>query len=323
MQSFKVLAQEFSKQFEKRQFPVQPANLYDPAQYILSLEGKRIRPVLTLLACELFGQIEEDAYKAGNAIEMFHNFTLIHDDIMDKAPLRRGHPTVHTKYNEASAILAGDVMLIHCYKELSRVAPKYIHKLLSVFNKAAREVCEGQQIDMDFENMHPDQIQYEDYVNMIALKTSVLLAASLQMGAIIGGGSEHNQTHLYEFGKNVGIAFQIQDDYLDAYGDPFVFGKQPGGDILVNKKTFLLLRAFKEANATQRQHLEYLLQHHPENKVDEVLQIFRDCKVDQWAEQEKLKFCDQAYKHLDDIAVLSSRKGALKELADYLLTREK
>lgn len=322
MHSFKALSAQFEEQFSKRQFPEQPANLYDPAQYILGIGGKRIRPVLCLLGNELFDEIQPDAFHAANAVELFHNFTLIHDDIMDKAPLRRGMPTVHTKYNDSAAILAGDVMLIHSYEYLNKIAGKYRTKIISVFNKAAREVCEGQQLDMDMEQMQPEQVNYDHYVNMIALKTSVLLAASLQMGAITGGGSEGNQRHLYEFGKNVGIAFQIQDDYLDAFGDPEKFGKKQGGDILVNKKTFLLLKALELCNPAQRKHLHTLMETNPDSKVAEVLQVFHDCRVDEWAEKEKDRFSRIAHEHLEAIAVLSHRKAPLRELADFLLTRQ-
>jgi geranylgeranyl diphosphate synthase type II len=322
MHSFKDLSVQFEEQFSKRQFPEHPANLYDPAQYILGIGGKRIRPALCLLGNELFDEIQPDAFHAANAIELFHNFTLIHDDIMDKAPLRRGMPTVHTKYSDSAAILAGDVMLIHSYDYLNRITGKYRTKIINVFNKAAREVCEGQQLDMDMEQMQPEQVKYEDYVNMIALKTSVLLAASLQMGAITGGGSDGNQKHLYEFGRNVGIAFQIQDDYLDAFGDPEKFGKKQGGDILINKKTFLLLKALELCNPAQKQHLHQLMETNPGNKVEEVLQVFHDCRVDEWAEKEKERFSRIAFGHLEDIAVLSHRKASLKELADFLLTRQ-
>ncbi|MCK7555304.1 polyprenyl synthetase family protein [Chitinophaga sedimenti] len=242
MHSFKELAAQFEQQFGKRQFPETPSSLYDPAQYILSLGGKRVRPVLALMGNELFGEIHPDAFLAGNAIEVFHNFTLVHDDIMDKAPLRRGMPTVHIKYNEPTAILAGDVMLIHAYDYLNKIQSKQKQKIIAVFNKAATEVCEGQQLDMDMETTAPDQVNYAHYVNMIALKTSVLLAASLQMGAIIGGGSEGNQGHIYGFGKNVGIAFQIQDDLLDAFGNPDKVGKQQGETSLSIKKHFYCLR---------------------------------------------------------------------------------
>lgn len=322
MHSFKELSEKFELQFSIRQFPESPENLYDPAQYILGIGGKRVRPVLTLLGNELFDTILPDAFHAANAVELFHNFTLIHDDIMDKAPLRRGMPTVHTKYDDSAALLAGDVMLIHAYEYLNKLQPHFRQRIQQVFNKAAREVCEGQQLDMDMEKMQPEQVKFEDYVNMIALKTSVLLAASLQMGAIIGGGSEGNQQHLYEFGKNVGIAFQIQDDYLDAFGDPEKFGKQQGGDILINKKTFLLLKALELCTPSQKAHLHKLMQENPNDKVAQVLQVFQDCQVDKWAEKEKERFSEKAYAHLESIAVLSNRKQPLRELAGYLLTRQ-
>ncbi|WP_295124291.1 polyprenyl synthetase family protein [uncultured Chitinophaga sp.] len=324
MHSFKELAAQFEQQFGKRQFPESPSSLYDPAQYILSLGGKRIRPVLAIMGNELFDEIHPDAFLVGHAVEVFHNFTLVHDDIMDKAPLRRGMPTVHTKYNEPTAILAGDVMLIHAYDYLNKIQSKYKQRIISVFNKAATEVCEGQQLDMDMEGMEPDQVNYADYVNMIALKTSVLLAASLQMGAIIGGGSEGNQGHIYGFGKNVGIAFQIQDDLLDAFGNPEKVGKQQGGDILINKKTFLLLKAMEMCTPSQRQQLDKLMALAADDatKVPQTLELFHDCKVDDWAEQQKEHFMQIAFEHLENIAVMSGRKAPLKELADYLLTRQ-
>jgi geranylgeranyl diphosphate synthase type II len=322
MHSFQELTVQFGEHFDKEQFPEQPKKLYESVNHILRIGGKRIRPVLSIMGNELFDNIHPDVFQVGIAVEMFHNFTLVHDDIMDKAPLRRNHPTVHTLYGESTAILAGDVMLINVYEYLNKVQPLHKQKLLACFNKAAKEVCEGQQIDMDFEDMEPEQVHYNDYVNMIALKTSVLLAASLQMGAIIGGGSEYNQNHIYEFGKNVGIAFQIQDDYLDAFGDPEKFGKQQGGDILVNKKTFLLLKALEMCNPAQRTKLKELLVSNQDDKVAQVLQLFHDCRVDAWAEKEKDRFQEIALQHLDSIAVLSARKKPLMDLADYLLKRE-
>ncbi|MEC5144351.1 polyprenyl synthetase family protein [Chitinophaga sp. 212800010-3] len=322
MHSFKELIAQFSLHFDQQQFPKHPANLYDAASHILDIGGKRIRPVLCMMGNELFDELHQDALETGSAIELFHNFTLLHDDIMDKAPLRRGKPTVHTVYGESAAILAGDVMLINVYERLNKVEANYKQKIIGVFNKAAIEVCEGQQLDMDFEHMPPEAVNYDDYVNMIGLKTSVLLAASLQMGAIIGGAGEGNQQHLYSFGKNIGIAFQIQDDYLDAFGDPEKFGKQQGGDILVNKKTFLLLKALELCSPAQRAELKMLMETSPADKVERVLELFRSCKVDEWAEKEKERFQQKAFESLDDIAVLSTRKTPLMELANYLLNRQ-
>jgi geranylgeranyl diphosphate synthase type II len=268
---------------------------------------------------ELFAAIIPDAYEVGIAIELFHNFSLIHDDIMDKAPLRRGMQTVHTKYGEATALLAGDVMLVQAYEYINKIQTNYLHKVISLFNKTAKEVCEGQQLDMDFEKRA--NVTLAEYENMITLKTSVLLAASLQLGAIIGGATEHNQQHLYAFGKNLGIAFQVQDDYLDAFGNPETFGKQIGGDIIANKKTFLMIHALEVANATAKAELLQLMQHNPADKVEKVLQIFKDCKVDDWANQLKEKYLQTALQHLNDIAVVSNRKAPLQALANFLINR--
>lgn len=320
MQSFELLSQKFALRFDKRHFPTEPASLYDPNEYFLKLGGKRVRPVLCLMGNELFDEIKEDAWHVGTAIELFHNFTLIHDDIMDKAPLRRGMQTVHTKYGENTALLAGDVMLVTAYEELNKISIDYLQSILYLFNKTAKEVCEGQQMDMDFEKM--DTVSMEAYLKMIELKTSVALAASLQTGAILGGAGERNQHLLYEFGKKLGIAFQVQDDYLDAFGDPSKFGKQVGGDILANKKTFLLLHALAAANPAQLKELKRLLDTNEPDKVDRVLTIYRDCKADEWAVQLKNRFLDEAIAHLEDIAVLTKRKEPLRELAQFLVKRD-
>jgi geranylgeranyl diphosphate synthase type II len=320
MQSFELLSQKFALYFDKRHFPTEPASLYDPNEYFLKLGGKRVRPVLCLMGNELFDNVKEDAWHVGTAIELFHNFTLIHDDIMDKAPLRRGMETVHTKYGENTALLAGDVMLVAAYEELNKISIEYLQSILHLFNRTAKEVCEGQQMDMDFEKMKT--VSLEAYLKMIELKTSVALAASLQTGAILGGAGERNQHLLYEFGKKLGIAFQVQDDYLDAFGDPQKFGKQVGGDILANKKTFLLLHALETASAVQLKELENLLAGNPADKIEKVVQIFHDCKVDEWALELKNKYLDEAFSHLEDIAVLSKRKEPLKELAHFLVKRE-
>ena len=326
MQSFTTLSALFEKQFNKRHFPEQPATLYDASSYILSIGGKRVRPVMVLMGNELFNDIDPDAYEVASAIELFHNFSLIHDDIMDKAPIRRGKPTVHAAYGDATALLAGDVMLVVAYDYINRIKTTHIQKIIALFNKTAREVCEGQQMDMDFEKK--DIVHFDEYLHMITLKTSVLLAASLQMGGILGGAGLGNQQHMYSFGKNMGIAFQVQDDYLDAFGDPEKFGKQPGGDILANKKTFLLIHALDVATDTQKKELQRLLsmetpdEKTQSSKVSQVLNIFRDCKVDEWAAELKEKYYRLALKNLDDIAVLSSRKTELEKLAAYLLQRD-
>ncbi len=320
MHSFIELLKLFEDKFNARHFPAQPETLYDPAEYILGIGGKRIRPVCVLMGNQLFDVIDPDAYHAATAIELFHNFSLIHDDIMDKAPMRRGMQTVHTKYGESTALLAGDVMFVKAYEYLNKIKPAQLQKVLFLFNNTASAVCEGQQMDMDFEKR--ETVAMDEYVRMITLKTSVLLAASLQLGAILGGAGEGNQQHLYEFGKNLGVAFQVQDDYLDAFGNPEKFGKKVGGDILANKKTFLMIHAFETAKPAQLKELKELIKTNPADKVERVLKIFKDCKVDDWAKELKNKYLQTALKHLEDTAVLSVRKKPLQELADYLMMRE-
>jgi geranylgeranyl diphosphate synthase, type II len=321
MHSFTELSAQFEEKFNVRHFPAHTASLYDPAQYILGIGGKRVRPVCVLMGNELFGDIIPDAYNAGMAIELFHNFSLIHDDIMDKAPMRRGVETVHQKYGESTALLAGDVMFVKAYEYLNKITINNLQKVLHLFNETAAAVCEGQQLDMDFEKAAT--VSLDEYLGMITLKTSVLLAASLQLGAILGGAGEGNQQHLYQFGKNLGIAFQVQDDYLDAFGNPEKFGKQVGGDILANKKTFLLIHALETASPVQKAELEQLMAGNAAGKVEKVLQIFKDCKADEWAWELKEKYLQTALQHLEDTAVVSIRKKPLAELAGYLIARDK
>jgi geranylgeranyl diphosphate synthase, type II len=320
MQSFDSLSKQLIEKFDQKHFPDEPATLYKPNEYFLRLGGKRVRPVLCLMGNELFDEIRNDAWHAATAIELFHNFTLIHDDIMDKAPLRRGKETVHSKYGENTALLAGDVMLVKAYDYLNKISSSYLQSVMHLFNKTAIEVCEGQQLDMDYEKQ--DTVSLNDYFKMIELKTSVSLAASLQVGALLGGAGERNQNLIYEFGKKLGLAFQVQDDYLDAFGDPKKFGKQVGGDILANKKTFLLIHVLETATANQKSELNKLLSETPADKVERVLQIFKACKVDEWALHLKNKYLDEALAHLEDIAVLSKRKEPLMELAHFLVQRE-
>lgn len=320
LHSFKELSALFEERFNRRHFPLEPQQLYEASQYLLTVKGKRIRPVMCLMGNELFDAIKEDTYHVATAIELFHNFTLVHDDIMDRAPLRRGIETVHKKFGESTALLAGDVMLVVAYEYLNKISTEYIHRVLKLFNTIAKQVCEGQQMDMDFEKI--TDVNFEDYVKMIGLKTSVLLAGSLQLGAILGGAGLGNQQHIYEFGKNLGIAFQIQDDYLDAFGDPEKFGKKPGGDIMANKKTFLLLQALKVASTGQQEELKALLLQDDESKIVRVLNIYKSCNIDEWAKQLKQKYFSIALKHLGEIAVRSIRKKPLEELADYLMERD-
>ena len=272
MHSFKELSNLFSERFNEHVLLSQAGKLYDAGNYFLQLGGKRIRPVICLMGNELFDEINPDTWEAAYAIELFHNFTLIHDDIMDKSTLRRGQPTVHEKYGISTALLAGDVLLVIAYDHLNRINGVHLKKIIQLFNRMARQVCDGQQLDMEFEER--EDVKMNEYLGMIEMKTSVLLAYSLQMGSILGGASVGNQQHLYEFGKNLGIAFQIQDDYLDAFGDPEKFGKEPGGDIKSNKKTFLLIRAMETGSANQQKSLKQLMKSNSTSKVKEVLGIF-------------------------------------------------
>lgn len=320
MNSFESLSKQYAQHFAIRHFPDQPATLYEPNEYFLTLGGKRVRPVMCLMGNELFDDIKPDTWQVADAIELFHNFSLIHDDIMDKAPLRRGMTTIHEKYGMPTAILAGDVMLVAAYEKISRIGPEYLGKILQLFNRTAKEVCEGQQLDMDFELR--SQVTLEEYLHMIELKTSVLLAASLQMGAIMGGAGESNQLKLYEFGRNLGIAFQVQDDYLDAFGDPGKVGKQVGGDILANKKTFLLIKAQEVAEGEMKDQLQALLSSNPTDKVSRMLELYRSCGVDSWARNLKEEYMQKAYACLEDIAVTAVRKDPIKQLTDFLVKRE-
>jgi geranylgeranyl diphosphate synthase, type II len=320
MLSFEEIAAEFSRAFTIKHFPDAPSSLYEPAAYFLSIGGKRIRPSMCLMANELFGNINPDAYHVAAAIELFHNFTLIHDDIMDKAPLRRGVDTVHKKFGESTALLTGDVMMVKAYEYLNRISPVYLQRIIFNFNNAARQVCEGQQLDMDFEKS--EHVSIADYVKMIELKTSVLLASSLKMGSILGGAGKGNQDHLYEFGKNLGIAFQVQDDYLDAFGDPSVFGKRVGGDIMANKKTFLVIHALETCTGSKLDELKRLMKGNEKDKIDKVLSLFRECGVDTWAAGLKDKYIGMAEFHLEEVAVSSVRKEPLKKLVEFFVQRD-
>ena len=320
MHSLDELSLLFTEKFSIDHFPAKPASLYDPNRYFLQLGGKRIRPLLVIMGNELFDEINEDAWFVAIAVELFHNFSLIHDDIMDQAALRRGQETVHSKYGPSTALLAGDVMLVKAYDYLINIKPDYCRSIISLFNRTAAEVCEGQQLDMDFEKR--TNVSLDEYLHMIQLKTSVLLASSLRMGALMGGASKHNQDHIYEFGLNLGTAFQVQDDYLDAFGDPTKFGKEVGGDIRQNKKTFLAIHAQEVASASQLEELNELASSEHPHKVQKVLQIMKSCGVDEWARQLKEQYFEKALFHLEEIAVLSRRKTALEELAQFLVQRE-
>ncbi|HYK76222.1 MAG TPA: polyprenyl synthetase family protein [Daejeonella sp.] len=304
-------------------YPESPAELYQPISYLMELGGKRLRPVSVLMACNLFTNDVDKALKAALGIEVFHNFTLMHDDIMDQAPLRRGQPTVHEKWNQNVAILSGDVMLVEAYKLMMQVEPAILPAVLTIFNDTAVGVCEGQQRDMNFEKR--DEVSIEEYLQMICQKTAVLLGGALKIGALIGGSSETDADLLYQFGVNLGIAFQLHDDILDVYGDPEKFGKQVGGDILANKKTFMLISAKALANGPLAQELNNWLSHqnNPANsKVQAVTAIYNQLGVRQLAEIEMRRYADKALQALQQVSVLESQKETLKNFALDLLNRE-
>lgn len=302
-------------------FPSEPNKLYEPVKYILELGGKRMRPILSMMACEMFSGEFKDAKDAALGVEIFHNFTLIHDDIMDEAPLRRGKQTVHTKWNERVGLLSGDALMVESYKRLANYRPEILPHILKLYNITAIEVCEGQQMDMDFEER--DDVKIEEYIKMIKLKTAVLLGCSLKMGAIVGGASEKDAQDLYDFGVNLGIAFQLQDDILDVYADQSKFGKQVGGDIIANKKTFLLLTAMETASSEQRARLEDLFEETDhEKKVIEVKKLYAELGIKEKAERQMEIFYHTAMQNLNAIHVEDSKKEPLRTIANFLLSRE-
>jgi geranylgeranyl diphosphate synthase type II len=301
----------------KFQFPDQPANLYDPLRYFLTLGGKRMRPILTLMSGQLFDVSKETALPAALAIELFHNFSLIHDDIMDQAPVRRGQPTVHEKWDANHGILSGDVLLVKAYQQLAHYPPQQLSELFNRFNQTAIEVCEGQQMDMDFEKR--TDVSEAEYIEMIRLKTSVLLGCALEFGAILGNQGTVERAHLYEFGVDLGIAFQIQDDLLDLYADPLKFGKQVGGDILSNKKTLLLLTALH----TKDTRVQSLLEMEPNAaKIETAKALFLELKVVAKVEAEMNLYYQKAMTALSQLSMEKSKVLPLIELADFLLNRE-
>ncbi len=318
LNSFSELVSQFEAHLGRASlFQGEPDTLYEPCRYLIGLGGKRIRPVLCLMGADLFGAIPADAWHAASGIELFHNFTLIHDDIMDKAPLRRGQPTVHARNGLTAGILCGDTMCIAAYQQLATVGTQ-LPAVLRIFNRTAIEICEGQQLDMDYEQR--DDVRVEDYVRMIELKTSVLLAASLKIGAMIGGATEGNADKLYAFGRALGIAFQLQDDYLDAFGDAAKLGKQAGGDILADKKTYLHLKAMETLAEEDKARLRSL----PggDEKVAATQALFRKSGADLRCRDAVAHYSELAFAALEDVAVLQKRKQPLRDLASLLLDRE-
>ncbi len=297
-----------------------PKNLYEPIDYMMGLGGKRLRPVLTLMGYELFGNNPDEAMNAALAIEVFHNFTLVHDDIMDNAPLRRGKETVYKKWNMPIAILSGDLMLIKAVELLAKTPGERFGDILAVFNDTAAKVCEGQQIDMNFEERQ--DVKYDEYIEMIALKTAVLLGGALKIGALIGGAEIADADHLYAFGKNIGIAFQIQDDILDSFGNSDQVGKRIGGDIASNKKTLLLIELLEIVHKDDKILLSELL---PEQDLDKkiagILKLYAKYQIRQFAELKKQEYLETAFRHLDDVRVAKERKSILHQTAMELMER--
>jgi len=323
MQHIQFYQEAFLKYLNDFKVERQPASLYQPIQYILDLGGKRLRPVLTLMTAEIFNCDYKKSLDAALSIEVFHNFSLIHDDIMDDAPLRRGKETVHEKWDINTGILSGDAMLIMAYQLFENYDAKTFQALAKLFSKTALEVCEGQQYDMDFETR--DDVTIEEYLKMIEYKTAVLVGAAMKMGAIVAEASEKDQQNIYQFGKNLGIAFQLQDDYLDAFGDPKTFGKQVGGDIIENKKTYLYLKALEFSNdedALQLQHLFGISPSENNDKIESVKQLFITSGSADATQQEIKNYTNKAFSVLEDIAISEEKKQVLKQFGEQLMSRK-
>ena len=319
----KKQTEQFNNFLQQQNFLKEPKNLYTPIGYMMQLGGKRIRPILCIMGNQLFEPNEQPTLNAALAIEIFHNFTLVHDDIMDEAPIRRGQPTIQHKYGLNTAILSGDLMMIWAYQYLEKVGTQYLLDVFTLFNKTAAQVCDGQQWDMDFEERQ--DVTIPEYITMIEHKTAVLLAASLKMGAIIGNATKEEAEDLYKFGKNIGIAFQLQDDYLDAYANAEKFGKKVGGDIAQNKKTFLLLKALAKANPTQHTELQKLITTKPTNeteKIQAVLSIYNDLDIKEETRQQMKSYHDKALKALSNIQAPQEKKQPLLDIVDLLMGRD-
>ena len=301
----------------------EPVELYEPINYTLSIGGKRLRPLLTLLSCDIFGGDINQAIYPALGLETFHNFTLLHDDIMDKAPIRRGQPTVYKKWDANRAILSGDTMMVMAYDYILASPKDLLFDVFTIFNKLGKEVCEGQQYDMNFETKK--QVSIDEYLKMIHLKTAVLIGGSMQVGAIIARTSKRNIQQIFDFGESVGMAFQLQDDLLDAFGDEEVFGKKNGGDIQTNKKTYLYLKALELASSEQRKELKHLFSLQKENdedKVNRVLTIFQELNIEQETRNLMELYYTKALKTLDNIDLEADKKNTLINLADSLMKRD-
>ncbi len=323
MQSVTFYRDRFEEHLESGMIAREPRSLYDPVFYILRLGGKRLRPALTLLSAELFGGAYKEALGAALAVEYFHNFSLIHDDIMDQAPLRRGKATVHRKWDLNTGILSGDAMLIEAYRFLEGYPPEVFKELTGVFSKTAIEVCEGQQYDMDFETR--DDVTVPEYLKMIEYKTAVLVGAAVRMGAITAGASPEDQQNIDEFGINLGIAFQLQDDYLDAFGDPKSFGKQVGGDIIENKKTYLYLKSLELGDDTLDKELRDLFSIQPKHagkKIERVKEIYAQSGATEDTKKAIAGFTGRAFSCLEKIDLPEEKKRVLLEFGKDLMGRK-
>ncbi len=315
---------DFLTFMESKTWVREPKNLYEPIDYILQLSGKRIRPVLTLMASDILSGEYKNALPAALAVEVFHNFTLVHDDIMDDAPLRRGKETVHEKWDLNTGILSGDAMLILAYQFFENYEPTTFQKLAKLFSQTAIEVCDGQQLDIDFETRN--DVTIDEYIEMIRLKTSVLVAAALKMGAIVAQSSDEDSKLMYEYGLNLGLAFQLQDDYLDTFGNPETFGKQVGGDIIENKKTFLYLKALELASEEDKQKLLFFYKQKLEEnsiKIDEVKRIFERYDIPYLIQELVKKYTDSAFDCLDNMKISEEGKEKLRAFGAYLMSRSK
>ena len=324
MKTANEILQLINRYIDEMPYNRQPASLYEPIRYILSLGGKRIRPTLMMLAYNLYQEDPESILPQACGLETYHNFTLLHDDLMDNADMRRGHPTVHVKWDANTAILSGDTMLLMAFKLMMQCPQEYLHAVLDVFTETTLEIDEGQQYDISFETR--DDVREEEYIEMIRLKTSVLLACALKIGAILGGASASDAENLYKFGEQIGLAFQLQDDFLDVYGDPKVFGKAIGGDILCNKKTFMLINAFNKADEAQRKELEKwvnAVNPDPQQKIAAVTTLYNNIGVDRLAEERIRYYFDESRKYLAAVQVPEESKQELKAYTDKMMKRNK
>ena len=315
---------EFLEYIEKKDWVREPKNLYEPIDYILQLSGKRIRPILTLMSADILSGGFKKALPAALAVEVFHNFTLVHDDIMDDAPLRRGKQTVHEKWNLNTGVLSGDAMLILAYQYFENYEADTFQELAKLFSKTALEVCDGQQLDIDFETRN--DVTIAEYINMIRLKTSVLVAAALKMGAIVAKAPDKDANLLYEYGLNLGLAFQLQDDYLDTFGDPETFGKQVGGDIIENKKTYLFLKAMELANNDDKQKLQFFYKQKLEEnsiKIDEVTRIFERCDIPGLIQKLIQDYTNLSFDSLNQMNISLENKEKLIQFGTFLMARSK